>query len=125
MDRDGRLAAACARVAREKGWPNEERDRLVALLADDERRRALSDHPRRLEFLARALAEMLGGNGTPGRMVTSAPDEMEVRVVVLMVADGLAPPARRPSVADARRRAEPSGVVRRCLSKGRVGEDDP
>ena len=93
MDDDGDcLAAACARLAREKGWPDEERDRLAALLADEERRRALSDHPRRLEFLGRALAEMLGGNGAPGRTVTSDPDEVEVRVVALMMAEGLAPP---------------------------------
>lgn len=93
MDDDGdRLAAACARLAREKGWPDEERDRLAALLADEERRRALSDHPRRLEFLGRALAEVLGGGGAPGRTAASTPDEVEVRVVALMVSEGLAPP---------------------------------
>lgn len=92
MDGDDRLAAACARLAREKGWPDEQRDRLVALLADDGRRRALSDHPRRMEFLGRALAEVLGGNGAPGRTATPDPDEIEVRVVALMMAEGLAPP---------------------------------
>ena len=91
MDGDDRLAAACARLAREKGWLDGERDRLIALLADDERRRALSDHPRRMEFLGRALSEVLGGNGAPGRTVASNPDEVEVRVVALMMAEGLAP----------------------------------
>ena len=28
MDEDDRLAAACARLAREKGWPAEKRERL-------------------------------------------------------------------------------------------------
>ena len=92
MDRDDRLAVACARLAREKDWPAEERERLADLLADEGRRRALSDHPRRMEFLGRALAEVLGGNGAPGRMVTPDPDEVEVRVVALMMAEGLAPP---------------------------------
>ncbi len=91
MDDDNHLFAACARLAREKGWPAEERDRLADLLADDERRRALSDHPRRMEFVGRALAEVLGGGGAPGRTVTSDPDEVEVRVVALMMAEGLAP----------------------------------
>jgi hypothetical protein len=40
----------------------------------------------------RALADMLGGRGATGRAVTSDPDEMEVRVVALMMAEGLAPP---------------------------------
>ncbi|GAA0577140.1 hypothetical protein GCM10009416_14680 [Craurococcus roseus] len=91
-DQDDRLAAACARLAREKGWPDEERERLIALLADEERRRALYDHPRRMEFLGRALAEMLGGQGGTGRTTVADPDEVEARVVALMMADGLAPP---------------------------------
>ncbi len=88
-DRDDRLAAACARLAREKGWPAEERKRLEDLLADEGRRRALFDHPRRMEFVGRALAEMLGGGAT-GETVTADPGEMEVRVVALMMAEGLA-----------------------------------
>lgn len=78
MDGDDRLAAACARLAREKGWPDEERDRLAALLVDGERRRALSDHPRRLEFLGRVLAEMPGGQDATGRSTAADPDGMEV-----------------------------------------------
>lgn len=38
------------------------------------------------------MTEMLGGTGAPGRKVTSGPDEVEVRVVALMMAEGLAPP---------------------------------
>ena len=91
-DRDDRLAAACARLAREKNWPAEERERLEGLLADEGRRRALFDHPRRMEFVGRALAEMLRGPGATGRTAASDPDEMEVRVVALMMAEGLAPP---------------------------------
>ena len=83
-----RLAAACARSAREKGWPAEERGRL----ADEARRRALYDHPRRMEFVGRALAEALGEQGASGGTVTSDADEMEARVVALMMAEGLAPP---------------------------------
>ena len=92
MDGDDRLAAACARLAREKGWPDEERERLARLLADEERRRALYDHPRRLEFVQRALAEVLAGPGAGGRTVTSDPDDLEMRVIALMMAEGLAPP---------------------------------
>lgn len=91
-DHDDRLAAACALLAREKNWPAEERKRLEELLADEGRRRALFDHPRRLEFVGRALAEMLGRRGATGRTATTDPDEMEVRVVALMMAEGLAPP---------------------------------
>ncbi len=79
-------------MAREKGWPAEQREWLEALLADEERRRALYDHPRRMEFVGRALAEMLGGRGATGRTAASHSDEMEVRVVALMMAEGLAPP---------------------------------
>lgn len=93
MDGDGdRLAAACARLAREKGWPDDERERLVRLLADEGRRRALSDHPRRLEFVGRALAEVLGGRDAGGRAAASDPEGIEARVVALMMAEGLAPP---------------------------------
>ncbi len=84
--------AACARLAREKGWPAEERERLEGLLADEGRRRALFDHPRRMEFVGRALSEMLGGAGATGVTLASGPDEMEARVVALMMAEGLAPP---------------------------------
>ena len=91
-DRDERLAAACARLAREKNWPVEGRERLEDLLADEERRRALFDHPRRLEFVGRALTETLGGRVATGQAMVSDPDEMEVRVVALMMAEGLAPP---------------------------------
>jgi hypothetical protein len=87
---DDHLFDACARLAREKGSPAEQRDRLARLLADEGRRRALFDHPRRMEFVARALAEMLGVRGAMGRTVTSDPDEMEARVVALMMAEGLA-----------------------------------
>ncbi len=90
-DRDDRLAAACARLACEKNWPAEERERLEDLLADEGRRRALYDHPRRMEFVGRALAETLGGRGAMGRRAASDADEMEARVVALMMADGLAP----------------------------------
>ena len=76
-----RLAAACARLAREKGWPDEDRERLADLLADEERRRGLYDHPRRMEFVGRALAEMLGENGGTA---ASDPDEIEVRAVAPM-----------------------------------------
>lgn len=92
MDDDNHLSAACARLAREKGWPDEGRGKLAELLADEERRRALYDHPRRLEFLGRALAEMLGGQGGTGRTMAADPDEVEARVVALMMAEGLAPP---------------------------------
>jgi hypothetical protein len=54
-------------LAREKGWTAAERDRLARLLADEGRRRALFDHPRRNEFVARSLAETLGGHGAPRR----------------------------------------------------------
>ena len=91
-EQDDRLAAACARLAREKNWPDEGRDRVAALLSDEERRRALYDHPRRMEFVQRALAETLGGRGATDQTVTPGPDEMEVRVIALMMADGLAPP---------------------------------
>ncbi len=90
-DHDDRLAAACARLAREKNWPVEEREGLEGLLADEGRRRALFDHPRRMEFVGRALAEMLGGGAATGRTAAPDPDEMEVRVVALMMAEGLAP----------------------------------
>jgi hypothetical protein len=40
----------------------------------------------------RALAEVLGGNGAPGRTVAPDPDEVEVRVVALMMAEGLVQP---------------------------------
>ena len=92
MPDDDRLAAACARLASEKGWPAGERERLEGLLADEGRRRALFDHPRRIEFVGRALAETLGGRGAMGLKATSDPDEMEARVVALMLAEGLAPP---------------------------------
>ena len=92
MDDDIRLGAACVRMAREKGWPDEQRGRLARLLADEERRRELYDHPRCLEFVGRALAEMLGGQGGTGRTTTADPGEMEVRVIALMMAEGLAPP---------------------------------
>ena len=92
MDDDNHLFAACARLAREKGWPAEERERLEGVLADEGRRRALFDHPRRMEFVGRALAEMLGGGGATGRTTIPGPEETEVRVVALMVAEGLAPP---------------------------------
>ena len=91
-DHDDRLAAACARLAREKNWPVEEREGLEGLLADEGRRRALFDHPRRMEFVGRALAEMLGGPGAAGRAAPSEPDELEARVAALMMAEGLAPP---------------------------------
>ncbi len=92
MDDDDHLFAACARLAREKGWPAEQRDRLARLLADEERRRALFEHPRRMEFLGRVLAEMVGERGATGEMAATHPDEMELRVVALMMAEGLAPP---------------------------------
>ena len=93
---ENHLLAAVARLAREKGWPAGERERLEGSLADEGRRRALYDHPRRMEFVARALAEALGGHGATGRTAASDPeDEMEVRVVAPMVAKGLAPPGRR------------------------------
>ncbi len=44
-----------------------------------------------MEFVQRALAEMLAGQGAGSRTVTSDPDEMEVRVVALMMAEGLPP----------------------------------
>ncbi len=91
MDDDNHLFAACARLAREKNWPAEERKRLEDLLADQGRRRALFDHPRRMEFVGRALAEMLGGPSTTGEAPASNSDEMEVRVVALMMAEGLPP----------------------------------
>ena len=87
-ERDDRLAAACARLAREKNWPAEERERPEDLLADEGRRRALYDHPRRLEFVGRALAETLGGRAATGQAMASDPDDMEVRVVALMMAEG-------------------------------------
>jgi hypothetical protein len=60
-------------LASEKGWPAQERERLERLPADEERRRALFDHPRRLEFVGRALAEMLGGHrATNGTMTSEA-----------------------------------------------------
>jgi hypothetical protein len=89
---DERLAAACARLAREKGWSPDERDRLRNLLADEDRRRALYDHPRRMEFVGRALAETLGGRGAAGGAASPDLDEVEARVVALMIAEGLAPP---------------------------------
>ena len=92
MDDDNHLFAACARLAREKGWSAGERERLEGVLADEGRRRALFDHPRRMEFVGRALAEMLGGGGATGGTTTPGPEETEVRVVALMVAEGLAPP---------------------------------
>ena len=88
---DERFATACARLAREEGWPAEQRDRLTRLLADEERRRALFEHPRRMEFVGRALAERLGGRDATGKTVTADPDRMEVRVVALMMAEGLPP----------------------------------
>ena len=89
---ENHLLAAVARLAREKGWPAGERERLEGSLADEGRRRALYDHPRRMEFVQRALAETLGGRGATDQTVTPGPDEMEVRVITLMMADGLAPP---------------------------------
>ena len=89
---DERLATACARLAREKGWTAAERDRLEGLLADEERRRALFEHPRHMEFVGRVLVEMLGGRGATGRTAASDPDETEERVVALMMAEGLATP---------------------------------
>ncbi len=89
---DDRLAAACARLEREKGWLAGERERLEDLLSDEERRRALFDHPRRMEFVGRALAESLGGGGASGATAIPDPDEMEARVVALMMAEGLALP---------------------------------
>ena len=91
-DHDDRLAAACARLAREKGWPAAERERLEGLLAGEERRRALFEQPRRMEFVGRALAEMLGGPGAAGRAEPPEPDKLEARVVALTMAEGLAPP---------------------------------
>jgi hypothetical protein len=69
---DERLSTARVRLARKKGWPAEERQRLEELLADEGRRRTLYDHPRRMEFVARALAEALGGHGAPRRLAASA-----------------------------------------------------
>lgn len=94
MEGNDGLTAVCARLAREKGWPDSERERLARLLDDEDRRRTMPDHPRRFEFLARALAEMLDRNGAPGGTAGSGPDELEVRVVALMMAEGLAPPDR-------------------------------
>ncbi len=91
-DNSDRLASACGRLAREKNWPAGQLERLEKLLADEGRRRALYDHPHRMEFVGRALAEMLGGRGATGMTPASDPDEMEVRVVALMMAEGLAPP---------------------------------
>jgi hypothetical protein len=62
-------------------------------VADEGRRWALYDHPRRMEFMGRALAEMLGERGGTGRTATPDPDEMEVRVVALMMAE-----PRRPAL---------------------------
>ena len=45
-----------------------------------------------MEFVGRALARMLGGRGATGRMAATDPAKMEVRVVALMMAEGLAPP---------------------------------
>jgi hypothetical protein len=86
------LFDACARLARERGWPAEQRDRPEGLLTDEGRRRAPFERPRRIEFVQRALAETLEGRGATGLAATSDPDEMEVRVVALMMAEGLAPP---------------------------------
>ncbi len=72
MDDDDHLFAACARLARGKGWHAEQRDRLARLLAHEERRRALFEHPRRMEFVERVLAEMLGERGGAGRMAATA-----------------------------------------------------
>ena len=71
-DDDDRVAAACARLVSEKGWPAGERERLEGLLVDEGRRRALFGHPRRIEFVGRALAEALGGHGAPRRPAASA-----------------------------------------------------
>ena len=60
------------------------------MLADEGRRRALYDHPRRVEFVGRALAETLGARGATARTAASDPDEIEARVVALMMAEGLA-----------------------------------
>ncbi len=65
---------------------------MEGLLADEERRRALIEHPRHMEFVGRVLVEMLGGRGATGCTVTSDPDAMEERVVALMMAEGLATP---------------------------------
>ena len=92
MDDDNHLFAACARLAREKGWSAGERERLEGVLADEGRRRALFDHPRRMEFVGRALAEMLSGGGATGGTTIPGPEDAEVRVVALMVVEGLAPP---------------------------------
>ena len=89
---ENHLLAAVARLAREKGWPAGERERLEGSLADEGRRRALYDHPRRMEFVGRALAETLGGRGAAGGAASPDLDEVEARVVALMIAEGLAPP---------------------------------
>ncbi len=91
MHDDDRLFAACARLARENGWPAERRERLARLLVDEGRRRALCDI-RGAWSSWRALAEMLAVGGATGGTVTSDPDEWEVRVVALVMAEGLAPP---------------------------------
>ncbi len=89
---DDHLFAACARLAREEGWPAEQRDRLARLLADEGRRRALFEHPRRMEFLGRVLAEMVGDRGAVGHTGSAAPGETAVRVVAHMMAEELATP---------------------------------
>ena len=75
MNDDNRLIAVCAEVSREKGWSAEERERLVDLLTDDERRQALLAHPERPAFLQRAVSEMLNERGAGGRVTTSDPIE--------------------------------------------------
>jgi hypothetical protein len=49
---------------------------LADLLADEDRRRALYDHPRRMEFAAHALAEVLDERGAGGCAVATDPNGM-------------------------------------------------
>ena len=86
------LAAAFARVAREKGWPAEERARMEDWMADEENRRAVFNHPRYFEFATRAVSEMLDERRTGGRVVTTDGFETAARAVALMVAEGLVEP---------------------------------
>ena len=45
-----------------------------------------------MEFVQRALAETLGGRGVDDHKAAADSDEVEVRVVALIMAEGLAPP---------------------------------